>query len=99
MRRLALPLLALAALSCGGSTREYNNNDLVLVVSHAARDACSCYFVMEQDEAFCAAWLRASPNVAKYTIDHQNKRVQASALILWGAAARYEGERFGCVLE
>lgn len=100
MKRLVLGVIAALALSCGNATsHQYNNNDLVLAVSHAARDACSCAFVMEQDDAFCLAWVRASPDVAKLTIDRQNKTVTATSLVLWGAKARFLNERFGCVAE
>jgi hypothetical protein len=100
MKRPLLGLAAVLALSCGGGTsRQYNNNDLVLAVSHAARDACSCLFVMELDDASCQAWVRASPDVTKLIVDREAKTVTATSLVLWGAKARYVNERFGCVLE
>jgi hypothetical protein len=100
MKRLLLGLSAALALSCGGGTsRQYNNNDLVLAVQHAARDACSCIFVMEQDEAFCQAWTRATPDVAKVTIDRVNKTVTATSMVLWSAKARFVDAQLGCVAE
>lgn len=99
----AIGIAAVAALlaACGGgsSSRQYLNNDLVLASGHAARDMCSCTFVMGMDEAYCLAYTRASPDVARYSIDREKKTVEASALVLWGARARYVGPRFGCVLE
>lgn len=97
-RNRIIAALALLALSCGG-THEYRNNDLELAVNHAARDVCSCLFVMELDEAGCAAWVRARPEVASFRVDRQRKVVEASAFLLWGARARYDGPRYGCVLE
>jgi hypothetical protein len=100
MKRLLLLSLAAAAVSCNSSSsRQYENNDLVLAVGHSARDACSCAFVMEMDDAFCTAWLKASPDVAKWSVDRQAKTAEAHALTMWSAKARYVGPRVGCVLE
>jgi hypothetical protein len=92
MKRLVLGALL---LSCAG----YDNNDLQLSVGHAARDACTCTFVMEQDEAFCQAWLKAKPAVTRWSVDRQAKTSEASAFMVWSAKARFVGPRFGCVLE
>jgi hypothetical protein len=105
MKTLLPGLAAVAAaltLGCSAdetAIREYQNNDLVLAAQHAARDACSCLFVMELDEDLCKAWLRASPDVARFSVNRQARTVEASALILWGARARHVDDRFGCVLE
>lgn len=104
MKRTVLAVLlgallpALSACERGGR-RVYDNNDLELVTSYTAKDACSCLFVMEQDEAYCRAWVQASPSVARLTIDPEKKVVETSALLLWGARARYVDARAGCVLE
>jgi hypothetical protein len=100
MNRVLCAVVGALALACnsGVNPGAYRDNDLELLVGHAARDACSCIFVMEQSEAFCQAWLRASPEVASYRVDPENKTVQAYAVLLWGAKARFV-ERFGCVLE
>jgi hypothetical protein len=98
-RILVVALAAGAALACGTGAREYANNDLELAAAHAAHDLCSCLFVMNMPEAYCKAWVKASPDVARYSVDHANKTVEASALILWGARAVYEGEHHGCALQ
>lgn len=94
-------LLALAAfaliLSC--SNGRYSRNDLQLVAAYQAREMCSCLYVMEQDESWCRAWTRASPNVAKFEIDNAKKRVTASAVTLWGSTAKFVSARSGCVTE
>ena len=79
--------------------RRYENNDLVLVTAYTAKDACTCLFVMERDEAFCRAFVKASPAVAQLTIDTEHKAVETSAVLLWGARAYYVDARSGCVLE
>jgi hypothetical protein len=104
MKRTALVALLgalLPALSaCGDSgRRRYDNNDLQLVTAYTAKDACSCLFVMEQDEAFCRALVKASPAVARLTIDREHQAVETSALLLWGARARFVDARSGCVME
>jgi hypothetical protein len=99
-KRTLVGALALgAALACGTGAREYANNDLELAAGHAAHDLCSCLFVMNMPEDYCRAWVKASPDVARYSIDTANKTVEASALVLWGARAVYEGEHHGCMLQ
>ncbi|WP_224240670.1 hypothetical protein [Hyalangium gracile] len=105
MKRTVLAVLLGALLpaltSCGrpGDRRLYTNNDLVLVTSYTAKDACSCLFVMEREEEFCRAFVKANPAVAHLTIDREHKAVETSALLLWGARAHYVDERSGCVME
>ena len=104
MKRGVLAVLLTALLpvlsSCeSGGRRRYENNDLVLVTAYTAKDACTCLFVMERDEAFCRAFVKASPSVARLTIDTEHKAVETSAVLLWGARARYVDARSGCVLE
>ncbi len=95
---LAFGLLAGCANE-NGDPRTYDNNDLELAVGNAARMGCSCMFVMEMDEAYCRAWVKASPDVAKVSFDVANKRVQSSAFISWAATARFVDEKKGCILE
>lgn len=99
----SLLLLALAVAGCADRTAEpyhtYEANDLTLAVGNSARMGCSCMFVMEMPEAYCRAWVKASPDVAKVTFDTVNKRVESTAFLSWGAVARYVDEKRGCVLE
>jgi hypothetical protein len=94
-----LALLLLASCGSGSGRRTYANNDMVLVTSYTAKDACSCLFVMEREEEFCRAFVKADPAVAHLTIDREHKVVEASALLLWGARAHYVDAHSGCVLE
>lgn len=100
------PLLLLAALAAlagcandNGDPRTYDNNDLELAVGNSARMGCSCMFVMDMPEAYCRAWVKASPDVARLSFDRANKKVESSAFISWAATARYVDEKRGCVLE
>lgn len=94
-----LGLLLLAGCASEGPPRTFANNDLELAVGNSARMGCSCMFVMERDEAYCRAWVKASPDVAKVTFDASRKRVEASAFLSWAAAAHYVDDKVGCVLE
>jgi len=98
-RSLGAAMALGAVLACGGGAREYANNDLELAAGHAAHDLCSCLFVMKMPEDYCRAWVKASPDVARYSVDQAHKTVEASALVLWGARATYQGDHFGCTLE
>ncbi len=103
MRRLFL-LTATAALlaACADDNptlRTYDNNDLELAVGNAAKMTCTCLFVMEMDDAYCRQWVKASPNVARFSVDRTAKTVEASAFITWPARAHLVDEKRGCVLE
>ena len=92
----------LLALSCAGDSnlgRTYDNNDLELSVGNAAFMTCECIFVMEMPEAFCEAWVKASPAVARFSIDREHKTVESSAFVTWAASARFIDEKRGCALE
>lgn len=93
-------LLGLAGCaSKDGPVILYDNNDETLAVGNGALMSCSCLFVMGMSETYCRAWVRASPDVANYSIDYQAKRVTSTAFISWGAVAHYIDEKRGCVLE
>lgn len=79
--------------------RTYDNNDLELAVGNAAKMTCTCLFVMQMDDAYCRDWVRASPNVARFSVDKDKKVVDASAFIAWPARARLVDDKRGCVLE
>lgn len=101
MRPAALALLLV--LGCGRSTDPdgrvlYDNNDLQLAAGNAARMTCSCVFVMEMSDAFCAAWVKATPSVARFTVDRSSKTVEASAFLAWPAKARFVDDKVGCVM-
>ncbi len=103
MKKTMLALFTLAALGgCAdpnGTPRTFANSDLELAVGNAARMGCSCLFVMEMPEAYCRAWVKASPDVAKLSFDVANKRVESSSFVSFAATARYVDEKRGCILE
>lgn len=98
MKRLALAALVLASCSAGTS-RQYDNNDLQLVTAYAAKELCSCVFVMEMSVEYCREWTRASPAVTKFKIDEVRKTVETTALLEWGTRARFDSAKFGCVID
>ena len=98
-RMLGAALAVGAVLACAGGSREYANNDMMLAAGNAAHNMCSCLFVMNMPEDYCRAWVKASPDIARYSVDRERKIVEASALVLWGARARHEGPHHGCTLE
>jgi hypothetical protein len=101
-RALLAALCAAFALGgCGGGSdlNSYASNDLVMLTAYTAKEACSCLFVMAQSEDYCRLWVRENPPVAGFSVDHESRTVASSALLFWGARARYVDDDFGCVLE
>jgi hypothetical protein len=101
MRRL-FAVCALVLASCASdasSPRTFANSDPELAVGNGAKMGCSCMFVMNMSEAFCRAWVRASPDVARVSFDATAKTVEAAAFLSWAAKARFVDEQHGCVLE
>jgi len=97
MRRSLALAAAAACLSC--SSPGYRYGDLQLITAYTAKEMCSCLFVLEQPEEFCRSWTRQSPAVATYRVDRRGRRVEASALLMWGASARFVDGQRGCALE
>lgn len=81
-----------------GVKGRYHNSDPALAVAYRAKEACSCLFVEERDEAYCRAWTEASPDVARLSIDLSRREVTARALLFWTARASDQGDGGGCVL-
>ncbi|HEY0883198.1 MAG TPA: hypothetical protein VGE37_02470 [Archangium sp.] len=103
MKKLLLMVTMVGALAgCAnenGTPRTYDNNDLELAVGNSARMGCSCRYVMGMDEAYCRAWVKASPDVAKVSFDDATKKVESAAFVSWAATARFIDDKRGCVLE
>lgn len=94
--RAILLFLVVTAASCG---EVYDNTELRLLVNFAAKETCSCVFVMQQSDAQCLEYSRQFIPVGNVDIQHKAKRVQAAQGGLWVGQARFVDERFGCVLE
>lgn len=93
-RLVPLAWLWLAA----GCKDGYDNNDAELAVRQKAKETCSCVFVMKRDEAFCRAWTKVTPDVAKAEIDYERRRVTAVALGFYRSNASFR-PGLGCALE
>jgi CubicO group peptidase (beta-lactamase class C family) len=78
---------------------DYSSSLFRLGSGFAAQEACSCLFVMGMDEDFCREWVRVSPDVARFRVDYDDKRVEARALGMGRISAIYTGERTGCTIE
>jgi hypothetical protein len=100
MSRLpVLLLLALAPLQAAqGSGARYQTGTPALAAAFAAKETCSCLFVMERSAEACAEWTRVSPDVARAKADLAARTVTSRALLFWTAEARWLDERRGCVL-
>lgn len=96
---LLLALLAGCGEEASRVVRPYAYNDLQLLSRYTAKEACSCLFVMEMDEAYCRAWVVANPPVATFSFDKEEKTVDSSVLLLWGGHARFIDDQLGCQLD
>lgn len=81
-----------------GDAERYDNGLFELAAGFAAKEACSCVFVLGRDEEFCATWTRVSPAVARFKVDREVKTVTARALGMAKTVARYTDTRTGCVI-
>ena len=97
LRSIVLTAVGGLALLAGCS-EGYDNNDAELAVRQKAKETCSCVFVQQRSETYCAAWTKVSPNVASASVDRDEKRVTSVALGFYKASAVYR-PRLGCVLE
>ena len=93
-----LPLLLMIGMWVG-CAEGYSHNDLRMLTAYRAKEVCSCLFVQQQTEDYCRAYTVAFPNLATYSVDLEEKAVQAEALLVWTNTARYESTKFGCVLD
>jgi hypothetical protein len=97
-RPLVLGLVLGLVLASSSCREGYDNNDAELAVRQKAKETCSCLFVMKRDEAWCGAYTKVTPDVAKAEIDYERKRVTAVALGFFRANASFRAGR-GCALE
>lgn len=91
--------VAVAAVVAATGCSRYEDNDVQLVTVYSAKMTCSCVFVMKRDDDYCSEWAREEPNVRTLTIDHEKKSVEAQALGLWGAKAKFLDAKRGCVVD
>lgn len=98
-RRLLLLLLIAGCTGVAAGDKVYSWNDLMLVTSYTAKDACSCLFVMGQTKEYCTAWIKESPEVTNWSADMDKKTVTTSAGLFWGASAHYVNEQQGCIAD
>ena len=97
MRKWGLIIAAIVTLA--GCVEGYSHNDLRMLTAYRAKEVCSCLFVQQQSEAYCEAYTVASPNLATYSVNFEDKTVQAEALMMWSNTAKYDSAHFGCVLD
>ena len=96
MRKLFLLFTLILTSAC---VEGYSHNDLRMLTAYRAKEVCSCLFVQQQSEAFCEAYTVANPNLATYSVNFDDKTVQAEALMMWSNTAKYNSAQFGCVLD
>jgi len=89
-------MLGLGTSACGES---YGNTELRLLVNFAAKETCSCVFVMRQSDAACLEYSRQFIPVGNVDIRHGQRRVDATQGGTWAGTARFVDDRLGCVLE
>lgn len=73
-----------------------------ILSSWYAKEFCSCYFVVGRDEAFChniaRQWVPVDTDSDAFVLDTESGTVTVRGLG-HSHTARYQGQRFGCVLE
>jgi hypothetical protein len=89
-----LLVLTWTAAGCG-----YSANELELATAARAKETCSCLFVARMVQEKCTTITATDPPLTTVQVDLPNKIVEAQALLMWSARARFVNERAGCVLE
>ena len=93
------PSPGLSADQLQSESREEEVGLLGIGTAYGAKLGCSCAYVMERDEDFCRAWIRASPDIVKVRFDDEHKTVTARALGMKTTSASWRGDREGCTLD
>ncbi|MCK6525652.1 beta-lactamase family protein [Myxococcota bacterium] len=78
---------------------EFDTGLLRIAVNYGAKLGCSCAFVMNRDDAQCAAFVKASPDIVKVRYDREAKVAKATTFGLVRATASYRGPREGCTID
>ena len=78
---------------------KYDTGLLGIASAFAAKEACSCVFVLGMEEEWCAGLVRVSPAVARFRVDAEERSVTARSLGLSPRRARYLGAEEGCRLD
>lgn len=92
------PMAPPPAGSVATPPQRYATGLLHLGAAYAAKEACSCLFVSGRSLEACTAYIKVSPDVAKITVDVDNKVVHAKA-IGFRDSARWIDAREGCRLD
>jgi hypothetical protein len=99
VKRAALLFLALSACAARSDVHKYDNSLFVLGSAFAAKQACSCLFVAQRTEDECRAWVRVSPDVARFHVDWDERSVRARALGMGRTDAHFVDDQLGCVID
>lgn len=69
-----------------------------IISSFYAKEFCSCYFVVREDEDFCHNYARQWIPISDFKLDLKTHRVIASGLGRTNSAV-FQNRELGCVLE
>lgn len=95
MKKLfAVLLLAAPVLSCG--VLGYENTELRILTNFAAKETCSCMFVMKRTEEYCVEYSRQYIPIGRIDVDVATKTVRAAQGGEWVGVAKWESQAFGC---
>ncbi|MCL6416077.1 hypothetical protein MIB92_10465 [Aestuariirhabdus sp. Z084] len=102
MKRRILTLVVLLGILVAGLWAQPRWHFVVafpdIISSYYAKEFCSCYFVMGNDEAFCHAYAEQWIPISDVELNTQQRWVQVSGLGRTQRAS-YFGQRQGCGLE
>jgi len=69
-----------------------------IISAYYAKQFCSCYFVMKQNEDYCHRWTKQWIPISDFEPNNQQRKVIVSCLG-FQASARYMGQTSGCMLQ
>lgn len=97
MRGLWIGVVTLGLSACGPKdVRVYDNSLFELGAGFNARMVCTCLFVHGRSEEACRDWTRVQPDLARFRVDEENKRVVSKVLGGGRTVAQLVDPQLGC---
>lgn len=90
--KIVLTLLFLSQMSFA----KYKGSSASFATAFAAKEMCSCLFVVGQTKKYCKQYIKNKVFNPPVSVNNKQKKVSSSILGLWRRKAKYMGPKTGC---